>query len=171
VSRCGQAAQPAAPFFPHLNGEGVAELLPGAGDPAAGRREDPAAPATGTVRRCRATHVLLPSWTVPWRADAAGVIAAAAVASALHGAGTARIGAQLGVPDATARGWLPSLRSRVGQLRQEPMAELGRITAGCDPALPEPSGSALGDALSAVAACAHAAITMHGDCRRLGAAA
>jgi hypothetical protein len=33
---------------------------------------------------------------------------------------------------------------------------------GADPALPEPSGSALGDALSAIAAAAHAAITRYG---------
>ena len=38
----------------------------------------------------------------------------------------------------------------------------GRIAAGRDLAFPEPYGSALGDALSAVAACAHVAVTLHG---------
>ena len=42
------------------------------------------------------------------------------------------------------------------------MVVFGRLTAGCDAPFPEPSGSALGDALSAVAACAHAAITFCG---------
>ena len=41
------------------------------------------------------------------------------------------------------------------------MLQLGFI-GGSDPALPVPSGSPLGDALSAVAACAHAAITSYG---------
>ena len=41
------------------------------------------------------------------------------------------------------------------------MFQLGFI-GGADPVLPEPSGSPLGDALNAVAAAAHAAITGHG---------
>ena len=44
------------------------------------------------------------------------------------------------------------------------MFQLGLI-GGADPVLPEPSGSPLGDALSAVAAAAHAAITGHGFTR------
>ena len=88
------------------------------------------------------------------RADAVGVIAAAAAASALHGTGTARIGADLGVPGATVRGWLRRLRAGADAMRQDAMVIFGRITAGHDAPYPEPSGSALGDALSAVAACA-----------------
>ena len=109
---------------------------------------------------CGRTHILLPAWCVPRRADAVEVIGAAAVMAALHGAGPARIGAELGVPAATVRGWLRRLRSRAEDMRQDAMYWLGRI--GSDPALPAPSGSPLGDALSAVAACAHAAITGHG---------
>ena len=41
------------------------------------------------------------------------------------------------------------------------MGELGAI-GGTDPALPAPAASPLGDALNAVAAAAHAAITGHG---------
>jgi len=119
-------------------------------------------PPRGRCGSCRATHVLLPSWSVPRRADAAGVIASAAVASALHGTGTARIGAQLGVPAATVRGWLRRLRARAGAMRQDAMTIFGRITGGRDAPYPEPSGSPLGDALSAVAACAHAAVAFHG---------
>lgn len=119
-------------------------------------------PRRGRCGSCAATHILLPSWLAARRADAVGVIAAAAVASALHGTGTGRIGADLGVPAATVRGWLRRLHVRAGAMRQDAMVLFGRLTAGRDAPYPEPSGSALGDALSAVAACAHAAITFWG---------
>jgi Domain of unknown function (DUF6431) len=47
-------------------------------------------PPRGRCRSCRATHMLLPSWMAPRRADGAGVIARAAAAAALHGTGSAR---------------------------------------------------------------------------------
>ena len=50
------------------------------------------------------------------------------------------------------------------EMRQDAMVQLGLI-GGADPVLPEPSGSPLGDALSAVAAAAHAAITGYGFTR------
>ena len=81
--------------------------------------------------------------------------------AALAGAGYGRIGADLGVPAATVRGWLRRLRSRAEQVRCDAMHQFGFI-GGADPALPEPSGSLLGDALNAVAAAAHAAITGYG---------
>jgi hypothetical protein len=119
-------------------------------------------PRRGRCGSCKATHILLPSWMAPRLADAVGVIAAAAVASALHGTGTALIGADLGVLAPTVRGYLRRLRARADAMQQEAMTTFGRITGGRDAAFPEPSGSALGDALSAVAACAHAAISFHG---------
>lgn len=119
-------------------------------------------PRRGRCGSCQATHIVLPSWMAARRADAVGVIAAAAVASALHGTGAARIGADLGVPAATVRGWLRRLRVRAGAMRQDAMVIFGRLTAGCDAPFPEPSGSAPGDALPAVAACACAAITFRG---------
>jgi len=119
-------------------------------------------PRRGRCGSCQVTHIVLPSWMASRRADAVGVIAAAAVASVLHGTGTARIGADLGVPAATVRGWLRRLRVRAGAMRQDAMVLSGRLTAGRDAPFPEPSGSALGDALSAVAACAHAAIIFWG---------
>lgn len=76
-------------------------------------------PRRGRCGSCRATHIVLPSWLASRRADAVGVIAAAAVASALHGTGTARIGVDLGVPAATVRGWPRRLRARVGAMRQD----------------------------------------------------
>ena len=119
-------------------------------------------PRRGRCGSCQVTHIVLPSWMASRRADAVGVIAAAAVASALHGTGTARIGADLGVPAATVRGWLRRLRVRAGAMRQDAMVSFGPLTAGCDAPQSEPPGSALRDALSAVAACAHAAITFCG---------
>jgi hypothetical protein len=96
------------------------------------------------------------------------VIARAAAASVLHGTGTARLGAELGVPAATARGWLRRLRKRAGQMLQEARAEFGRLVAvietpeGRDPSPPGSAGSRLGDALALVAACAVAAVRWHG---------
>jgi hypothetical protein len=119
-------------------------------------------PRRGRCGSCGATHLLVPSWLVPRRADSAGVIARAAVASALHGTGTARLGAQLGVPAATVRGWLRRLRARAEPTWTEAMAMFGRLTAGRDAPYFEPSGSPLGDALSAVIACALAAVAWHG---------
>jgi hypothetical protein len=106
--------------------------------------------------------MLLPSWMAPRRADGAGVIARAAAAAALHGAGSARLGADLGVPPATVRGWLRRLRSRARDLRQDATATLGRLTAGRDWPCLAPCRSPLGDALAAVIACAHAAIAFCG---------
>ena len=60
-------------------------------------------PRRGRCRSCGATHVLLPAWTVPRRADSTGTIASAAALSALDGTGTARLGARLGVTAATVR--------------------------------------------------------------------
>jgi hypothetical protein len=119
-------------------------------------------PRRGRCRSCGATHLLLPSQAVPRRADSAGVIARAAIAAARHGTGPARLGAELGVPAATVRGWLRRLRIRAGAMRQDAMTAFGFLTAGRDAPWPEPSGSALGDALSAVIACALAAIAWHG---------
>ena len=113
-------------------------------------------PLRGRCGSCAATHIVLPSWMASRRADAVGVIAAAAVASARgtapgrRGSGRpgrrrARLAARPGRRDASGRD---------GHLRA---ADRGPLRA-----VPEPSGSPLGDALSAVAACAHAAITFCG---------
>ncbi len=125
-------------------------------------------PRRGRCRSCGATHILLPSWSAPRRADAVGVIARAAAAHVLHGAGAARIGADLGVPAATVQGWLRRLRERAGRMLAEATAEFGRLAAvietpeGRDPCPPGPAGSLLGDALALVAACAVAAVRWHG---------
>jgi hypothetical protein len=53
------------------------------------------------------------------------------------------------------------LRRQAPAMRQDAMTIFGRITAGRDAPYPEPSGSQLGDAVSAVAACAHVAVAFH----------
>jgi len=134
----------------------------------AGGRRQRLRPRRSRCRLCGATHILLPSWAAPRRADAVGVIARAAALSVLHGTGSARLGAELGVPAATVRGWLRRLRARAAWLLQEATAGFGFLVAiietpdGRDPCPPGPTGSVLGDALAAVAACAHAAIRWHG---------
>jgi hypothetical protein len=70
-------------------------------------------PVRGRCRSCRATQ----SWTALRRADGIEVIAVAA-GLAPRGAGTARIGAELGVPVGTVRGWLRRLRERADDIRQ-----------------------------------------------------
>ncbi len=120
-------------------------------------------PDRARCRSCRRTHILLPSWCAPRRADAIEVIGTG-LAAALGGAGCARIGADLDVPAATVRGWLRRLRSRAEEMRWFAMGQLGAI-GGTGPALPGPDASPLHDALNAVAAAAHAAITGHGFAR------
>lgn len=119
-------------------------------------------PASGIVAvvSCSRTHILLPSWCAPRRADALEVIGTG-LAAALGGAGCVRIGADLGLPPGTVRGWLRRLRSRAEEMRCFAMFQLTRI-GGTDPALPGPAASPLHDALNAVAAAAHAAITGYG---------
>lgn len=119
-------------------------------------------PASGIVAvvSCSQTHILLPSWCAPRRADALEVIGTG-LAAALGGAGCVRIGADLGLPPGTVRGWLRRLRSRAEEMRCFAMFQLTRI-GGTDPALPGPAASPLHDALNAVAAAAHAAITGYG---------
>ena len=125
-------------------------------------------PRRGLCRSCRATHILLPSWAAPRRADAIGVIARRLPCrrcTARARPGSARSSAS---PAGTVRGWLRRLRARAGQLLQEATASFGFLVAiietpeGRDPCPPGPTGSVLGDALTAVAACAYAAIRWHG---------
>ena len=67
-----------------------------------------------------------------------------------------------GVSAATVRGWLRRLRSAAEAMRRDAMYQLGFVGGLADPPLPGPAASPLGDALNAVAACAHAAITRFG---------
>jgi hypothetical protein len=81
--------------------------------------------------------------------------------------GTGKLGAELGVPASTVRGWLRRLRGGAGQLLQEVSSSFGLLVAVAvtredrDPAPPGPTRSVLGPALAALAACALAAIAWH----------
>ena len=89
------------------------------------------------------------NWCVPRRGHGVEVIATA-LAQRLRGHGHRRIGQQLGVPAGTVRGWLRRVARRAERLR----GVATRHLYGLDPAQapPEPTGSALGDALAALAA-------------------
>ena len=123
----------------------------------------------GRCRSCRATHLLLPSWAVPRRADSAGVIAQAAALSVRHGAGSVRLGAQLGVPPGTVRGWLRRLRARAGQLLQEATARFGFLVVVIETPAGRDPGPAGADGLvrrrrAGRRRRAHAATRWHGAC-------
>jgi hypothetical protein len=69
------------------------------------------------------------------------------MSSALHGTGTAWLGAQLDVPAATVRGWLRRLRARSGRLLQEVRSAFGGLVAVIETPegrAPSPPGSLVG---------------------------
>ena len=112
-------------------------------------------PRRARCRSCQVTVVLLPAWCAPRRAHAIEVIGTAAAAAAAD-YGPQSIGAQLGVPASTVRGWLDRLRGRADALRRYAIGELSGFDSVT--ALPaEPAGSPLGEALDAVAAATRAA--------------
>lgn len=118
------------------------------------------APRRGRCEACGATHALLLSRCAPRRADGAETIAAGLILAA-GGAGSGRIGAEPGIPAATARGPPRRLRPRAEELRQDATFRPG-FPGADDCTLPAPAGSPPGDAPAAVAACSYAAITRHG---------
>jgi hypothetical protein len=105
-------------------------------------------PRRARCRSCLVTHVLLPVTVLLRRAYAAELIWAALVTRA-KGAGHRRIGAGLGVPAATVRGWLRRAGSRLEAVR---VWFIGvAVTVGVDVRIPDGSGCAWRDALVAVA--------------------
>lgn len=110
-------------------------------------------------RPCRLSHVLLPAWAPPRRADTLEVIGAGLLASA-EGASDRIVAQQLNLPAATVRAWRRRVTARADQLRG-----IGMVWAlRCDPCtdVPNPTGSRLGDALSVLGLAAAAIV------RRLG---
>jgi hypothetical protein len=110
-------------------------------------------------RRCRcqacmASHVLLPDICLQRRRDGVEVIGAALVAKA-GGAGHRLIAARLGLPAETVRGWLRRFGAWASVIR----THFTRWAAALDPSMApiSPTGSALGDAVEAVAVAARAA--------------
>jgi hypothetical protein len=104
-------------------------------------------PRRARCRRCRATHVLLPVTVLLRRAYAAEWIWAALTARA-DGCGHRRIGAGMGVPAATVRGWLRRAAQRLEAMRTWFLTVA--VSAGVDVMIPDGSGCRWRDLLAAV---------------------
>lgn len=116
-------------------------------------------PRRSRCRSCGRTHILLAEcWLVRRRDDAETI--GAAIADNAAGAGHRRIALALGRWDDTVRAWLRVFRARAEAIRAHFTrwayaldADLGAIGA---------AGSAVGDALEAIAVAARAAVQRHG---------
>jgi hypothetical protein len=72
-------------------------------------------PDRARCRVCAVTHVLLAVWCPPRRGYDVDVVGAALLGAA-QGAGRRRVATQVGVPAATVRGWLRSVRAGSSEL-------------------------------------------------------
>lgn len=111
-------------------------------------------PRRSRCRSCRVTHVLLTVFGLARRAYSAELIGAA-LAGAAGGKGSARVAGELGVPRSAVRRWVARLAGRAGPARE--FFTLLMVAAGRDPVMPAAGGSALADAVSAIAGSAVAA--------------
>jgi hypothetical protein len=123
-------------------------------------------PRRSRCRACLVTHVLLPVTLLLRRAYAANLIWAAVVAKAAGG-GHRLIGARLGVPAGTVRGWLRVIGVRADVVRHWFVAVA--VAAGVDVSIPKATGSGCGDVLAAVGAARAAIAARFGDGSVLGA--
>ena len=116
-------------------------------------------PRRAVCAGCGRTHVLLPVNALVRRADVVGVIGSGLALSAA-GWGHRRIAERLGRPPGTVRGWVRRLRARAEALR----SAFTELLVDLDPLvlLPEPAGTALGDAAAAIVAAAVAAVRRWG---------
>ncbi|QCX82560.1 hypothetical protein C9F11_44990 (plasmid) [Streptomyces sp. YIM 121038] len=105
---------------------------------------------------CQVTHVLLPEGVWPRRMDAAGVIGAGLEIAAL-GMGHRQVAVRLSLAEGTVRGWIRRFKSRSEEVRRYFTVAL--VALADDPVMPGLSGTALADAVSAVAAAHRAAAT------------
>ena len=121
---------------------------------AAGRVPVAVRPRRARCGSCGVTHVLLPAWLLARRCDATAVIGDMLARAAL-GQGFRSIAALSGVPEGTVRDRLRRFRRSAGRVR-EFFTRLAGVLAP-DPVPLDPAGSALGDAVVAVAAAAAAA--------------
>ncbi len=103
---------------------------------------------------CAATHVLISTDALCRRRDAVEVIGSALVAKAL-GVGHRRVASMLGLPVSTVRGWLRRFALNAEQVR----VWFTVLAHDLDPLLAPiaPTGTAVGDAVEAVAVAARAA--------------
>lgn len=100
--------------------------------------------------------MLLPEAIWPRRADAAEVIGTGLEIAAL-GMGHRQVAAHLGLAEGTVRGWIRRFKSRSEDFRRYFTVAL--VALADDPVMPDPSGTPLADAVSAVAAAHRAAAT------------
>ncbi len=116
-------------------------------------------PRRARCRGCAGTHVLLSEQGLLRRRDEVVVIGAA-IAAKVAGLGYRRIARGLGVPADTVRGWLRRFAERAELIR----AHFTRCAVALDPELGPvlPAGSAIADALEAVAVAARAWVLRFG---------
>ena len=127
---------------------------------------DPLRPRRTRCRACMVTHVLLPVTVLLRRAYAAERIWAVLTARA-EGSGHRRIGAILGIPSATVRGWLRRAAQRLEQMRVWFVTVA--VSAGVDVRIPDGSECPWRDALAAVATATAAIRFRFGPAGLLGA--
>ena len=85
----------------------------------------------------------------------------AAVVAKAAGAGHRLIGARLGIPGSTVRGWLRVITGRAQVVRHWFISVA--VAAGVDVSIPKATGSGCGDVLAAVGAARAAIATRFGD--------
>lgn len=116
-------------------------------------------PRRARCRSCRRTHVLAWVRSHPRRADAVETVGAALLAS-VTGLSDRAVADRLGLPATTVRDWLRRARANADAVGAAATAAVYALDANA--ARIEPTGSALGDMLTAVGIAVSAAI------RRLG---
>lgn len=116
-------------------------------------------PRRARCRGCAGTHVLLPDVALLRRQDEVAVIGSA-IEAKVAGEGHRPIARRLGVHADTVRGWLRRFAERAERIR----AHFTRWAVVLDPELGPvlPAGSAVGDALEAVAVAARAWVLRFG---------
>ncbi|GJF09790.1 hypothetical protein NGTWS0302_35120 [Mycolicibacterium cyprinidarum] len=110
--------------------------------------------------------MLLPVTLLLRRAYVADLIWAAVVAKAA-GSGHRVIGARLGVPGSTVRGWLRVIGGRAEVVRHWFVSVA--VTAGVDVSIPKATGSGCGDVIAAVGAARAAVAARFGERSVIGA--
>ena len=116
-------------------------------------------PRRARCRACAGTHVLLADVALLRRQDEIAVIGAA-IEATVAGQGYRRVAARLGVPADTVRGWLARFAERAELVR----AHFTRCAVALDPQQGAllPAGSAIADALEAIAVAARAWVLRFG---------
>jgi transposase-like protein len=127
---------------------------------------EPVRPRRSRCSTCSVTHVLLPATLLLRRAYLAELIWAAVVAKAA-GAGHRVIGARLGIPGSTVRGWLRVIIGRAEVVRHWFVSIA--VTAGVDVSIPKATGSRCGDVIAVVGLAAKSLAARFGDGPVIGA--